>query len=161
MLNPPSLGAKLFALFLNGAQLGYRGVLFAWANDIMRADDAKRAIVISMMNAMSKLIVSFSIILRCLYLLTTLRTAIAFYIWWSLVFYNTAQSPDWYIGNIAMICTGVAMMASLFSVVMFERRDTKKLWMIEGLSIQRGTSRTSADTATAIQKEMVKTTAEV
>ena len=55
MLKPPNLGAKMFAQFLNGAQLGYRGVLFAWANDIMRKDDAKRGIVIGMMNAMSKL----------------------------------------------------------------------------------------------------------
>lgn len=54
MLNPPNLGAKMFALFINGAQLGYRGVLFSWANDLMRKDDAKRGIVLGMMNAMSK-----------------------------------------------------------------------------------------------------------
>lgn len=54
MLNPPSINAKLFALFLNGVQLGFRSVLFAWANDICRKDDAKRAIVLGFMNAMSK-----------------------------------------------------------------------------------------------------------
>jgi ACS family pantothenate transporter-like MFS transporter len=53
MLNPPSVNAKLFALFLNGVQLGFRSVLFAWANDICRKDDAKRAIVLGFMNAMS------------------------------------------------------------------------------------------------------------
>lgn len=54
MLKPPNVGAKFFALYINGANLGYRGVLFSWANDLMRNDDAKRAIVIGMMNAMSK-----------------------------------------------------------------------------------------------------------
>jgi ACS family pantothenate transporter-like MFS transporter len=54
MLNPSSVNAKLFALFLNGIQLGFRSVLFAWANDICQKDDAKRAIVIGFMNAMSK-----------------------------------------------------------------------------------------------------------
>lgn len=54
MLNPPSVNAKLFALFLNGVQLGFRNVLFAWGNDLCRKDDAKRAIVLGAMNAFSK-----------------------------------------------------------------------------------------------------------
>jgi hypothetical protein len=54
MLKPPSVNAKLFALFLNGMQLGFRNVLFAWGNDLCRKDDAKRAIVLGAMNAFSK-----------------------------------------------------------------------------------------------------------
>ncbi|KAL4786914.1 MFS general substrate transporter [Aspergillus varians] len=103
MLNPPNHSAKMFALFINGLQLGYRGVLFAWANDLMRNDDAKRGIVISMMNAMT----------------------IAFYIFWTLLFYNTEQAPMWREGSIAMIVTGVCMALSVGSVVFFERRQEK------------------------------------
>ncbi|KAF8858383.1 hypothetical protein BDZ45DRAFT_743420 [Acephala macrosclerotiorum] len=54
LLNPPRVNTKLFALFLNNVQLGFRSVLFAWANDICRKGDAKRAIVLKFMNAMSK-----------------------------------------------------------------------------------------------------------
>ncbi|ETS85871.1 hypothetical protein PFICI_03896 [Pestalotiopsis fici W106-1] len=112
MLQPPSYAAKFFALFLNGMQLGYRGVLFAWANEIMRMDDAKRAIVIAMMNAMT----------------------IAFYIWWTLVFYNTTQAPDWYMGSIAMICNGVAFALCVLLVAFMARRASRKANTIDGMT---------------------------
>ncbi|KAH8892658.1 MFS general substrate transporter [Thozetella sp. PMI_491] len=109
MLKPPNHGAKFFALYLNGIELGYRAVTFAWANEIMRMDDGKRAIVIGMMNAMT----------------------IAFYIFWTLLFYNTTQGPDWYMGNIAMICTGVAMIFSALAVRFMERRSKLQADVIE------------------------------
>ncbi|KAL2820847.1 MFS general substrate transporter [Aspergillus cavernicola] len=108
MLNPPSHSAKMFALFINGLQLGYRGVLFSWGNDLMRKDDAKRGIVIGMMNAMT----------------------IAFYIFWTLLFYNTEQAPMWREGSIAMIVTGVCMIFSVGSVVFFERRQVKNAVLV-------------------------------
>ena len=156
MLKPPSLGAKMFALFLNGVQLGYRGVLFAWANQIMRRDDAKRAIVIGMMNAMSEF---RSLLCASIFLLIPLCVAIAFYIWWSLVFFNAAQVPDWYMGSISMICTGVAMMASLFSVVWFERRDEIRRAAADGMPPQEDMPRQSDEVTW--QKEPMKTTMEV
>ncbi|PYH94564.1 MFS general substrate transporter [Aspergillus ellipticus CBS 707.79] len=132
MLKPPSISAKLFALFLNGVQLGYRGVLFAWANDIMRRDDAKRGIVISMMNAMT----------------------ITFYIFWTLLFYNTEQQPMWREGSIAMIATGICTYFSLGSVVLLERRDaTGDLTVLEGRS---NASDTDQDVEN-IQNQMGKT----
>ncbi|PVH78612.1 hypothetical protein DL98DRAFT_516622 [Cadophora sp. DSE1049] len=109
MLKPPSINAKLFALFLNGVQLGFRSVLFAWANDICRKDDAKRAIVLGFMNAMT----------------------IAFYIFWTLLFYNTAQAPMWREGSIAMIANSLAMFFSMLSVWWFVRRDNKKASLID------------------------------
>lgn len=54
MLKPPTYASKFFALYLNGIELGFRAVLFAWANEIMRMDDGKRAVIIGLMNAMSK-----------------------------------------------------------------------------------------------------------
>ncbi|PLB44207.1 MFS general substrate transporter [Aspergillus steynii IBT 23096] len=131
MLKPPSIGAKLFALFLNGIQLGYRGVLFAWANDLMRKDDAKRGIVIGMMNAMT----------------------IAFYIFWTLLFYNTDQSPMWYEGSIALIVTGVCMIFSVGSVVFFERREAKNtVVVLEGESTTVGSDQDNVVVHKAVDK---------
>lgn len=85
MLNPPNDSAKFAALILNGAQFAGQTVMFAWANDLTRHDDAKRSVVIASMNMLS----------------------VAVYMWWSIVFYNASQAPDWYEGSIAMICMGV------------------------------------------------------
>ncbi|CAG8394380.1 unnamed protein product [Penicillium salamii] len=137
MLKPPSINAKLFALFLNGVQIGYRGVLFSWANDTMRNDDAKRAIVIGMMNAISESI-RFQI-KECEQSSAGANffspIAIAFYIFWTLLFYNTEQQPMWREGSIAMIVIGICMYFSVGSVVLLERRQTQKAtYVLEGES---------------------------
>ncbi|ETN42740.1 uncharacterized protein HMPREF1541_01898 [Cyphellophora europaea CBS 101466] len=85
MLNPPSDAARFVALILNGAQFAGQTVMFAWANDLTRHDDAKRSVVLASMNMFS----------------------VAVYMWWSIIFYNATQAPDWYEGSIAMICMGV------------------------------------------------------
>lgn len=66
MPNPPSRGAKMFALFLNGCQYASQTVMFAWASDLCREDDAKRSIIIASMQ-------TFSVVV---------------YILWSSLFYN-------------------------------------------------------------------------
>ncbi|VUC26101.1 unnamed protein product [Clonostachys rosea] len=101
MLNPPTRGAKFFALFLNGCQYASQTVLFAWANSLTREDDAKRAVILGGMNSF----------------------AIAVYMFWSLVFYNTAQAPDWMEGSIAMMCMGAALFITTIGVWYMERRD--------------------------------------
>lgn len=53
MLRPPTRAAKFAALILNGFQYAGQTVMFAWANDLTRKDDAKRAIIISSMNMFS------------------------------------------------------------------------------------------------------------
>lgn len=58
--------------------------------------------------------------------------AIAFYIWWTLVFYNTAQGPDWYEGSIAMIVNGIVMIISVFVVVWFEQRQIQQTPVLQG-----------------------------
>jgi MFS transporter, ACS family, pantothenate transporter len=75
--------------------------MFAWANDLTRHDDAKRAIVIASMNMFS----------------------IAIYMWWSIVFYNATQAPDWHSGNIAMICMGVFLMIVTLATYWLQRRQ--------------------------------------
>ncbi|KJX95179.1 MFS pantothenate transporter like protein [Zymoseptoria brevis] len=81
MLRPPTPAAKFAALILNGCQFAGQTVSFAWANDLTRKDDAKRSVVLASMNMFS----------------------VAVYLWWSIVFYNTTQGPDWTEGNWAMI----------------------------------------------------------
>lgn len=49
------------------------------------------------------------------------------------MFYNTAQSPDWYEGSIAMIATGIAMFFSVLSVVYYERRDKLRETVVDGV----------------------------
>lgn len=90
MLNPPTRGAKFFALFLNGCQYASQTTMFAWANSLTRNDDAKRAVILAGMNTL----------------------AIAVYMFWSLVFYNVEQAPDWTEGSIAMICMGFALLVT-------------------------------------------------
>jgi hypothetical protein len=53
MLNPPNEAAKFAALILNGAQYSGQAVMFSWANDLTRHDDAKRAVIIASMNMVS------------------------------------------------------------------------------------------------------------
>lgn len=85
MLNPPTEAAKFAAFIINGAQYSGQAVMFAWANDLIRHDDAKRAVVISSMNMLS----------------------VAVYLWWSILFYNATQAPNWRAGSIAMLCMSV------------------------------------------------------
>jgi MFS transporter, ACS family, pantothenate transporter len=103
MIYPPSRGAKMFALFLNGCQYASQTVMFAWANDLCREDDAKRGIIIASMQTFS----------------------IAVYMFWSLLFYNATQGPMWTKGSIAMICMGVALLLNNMVIKYFERRDQK------------------------------------
>jgi MFS transporter, ACS family, pantothenate transporter len=78
--------------------------MFAWANDLTRHDDAKRSIVIASMNMFS----------------------IAIYMWWSIVFYNATQAPDWYRGNIAMICMGIFLMIVTLGTWWLQRRQERE-----------------------------------
>jgi MFS transporter, ACS family, pantothenate transporter len=139
MLNTPSVNAKLFALFLNGVQLGFRSVLFAWANDICRKDDAKCAIVLGFMNAMSKASSSPPITPFDEFI------AIAFYIFWTLCFHNTKQAPMWREGSIAMIANSLAMFLSVLSVAWFTRRDKKREALIEDLSSETASETVKVD----------------
>lgn len=104
VLNPPTYNAKLFALLLNGCQYAGQTSFFAWANDLCYADDAKRSIILAAMN-------TFSIVV---------------YMFWSIVFYNTAQSPDWRSGSIAMMCMGSALLVTTLVVHVLEKRDQEK-----------------------------------
>lgn len=90
MLDPPTRAAKFAALILNGVQFAGQTVFFAWVNDLTREDDAKRSIVIASMNLFST----------------------AVYLFWSIVFYNVTQAPDWTRGDIAMICMGVFLLGT-------------------------------------------------
>ncbi|KAL2858550.1 MFS general substrate transporter [Aspergillus pseudoustus] len=105
MLNPPTRGAKFFALFLNGFQYASQTVLFAWANTLLGEDDAKRAMILAMMNTF----------------------AIAVYMFWSLLFYSTTQGPDWREGSIAMICMGAAYFVTTLGVWYMEKRDQRSV----------------------------------
>ena len=103
MLNPPNEAGKMAALFLNGAQYAGQTVMFAWANDLLWRDDAKRSIVIASMNTL----------------------AIAVYMFWSILFYNATQGPDWREGSIAMLCMGSALFVTNGACRWFELRDRK------------------------------------
>lgn len=104
MLNPPSRGAKFFALFLNGCQYAGQTVMFAWANNLCREDDAKRGVILASMNTF----------------------AIAVYMFWSLIFYNATQAPNWREGSIAMLAMGAALFLTTLGVRYLERRDERK-----------------------------------
>ena len=95
--------AKFAALILNGFQYAGQTVFFAWANDLTRADDAKRAVIIASMNMLS----------------------IAFYMWWSIVFYNATQGPDWYRGSCAMLGMGALLMVTTLITYALQRRQEK------------------------------------
>lgn len=104
MLQPPSRGAKFFALFLNGCQYAGQTVFFAWANKLTRDDDAKRGVILGAMNMFS----------------------IAVYMFWSLLFYSAPQAPDWKEGSIAMMCMGAALLFTTAGVWYLERRDKRR-----------------------------------
>lgn len=111
MLNPPSTGAKFFALFLNGCQYASQTVLFAWANTVTRDDDAKRGIILGAMNMF----------------------AIAVYMFWSLLFYSATQAPDWRKGSIAMICMGTAFFIMTIGVWYLQKRDRERMELHDGI----------------------------
>ena len=104
MLNPPTRGAKFAALIMNGCQFAGQTVQFAWANDLMRADDAKRSVVIASMNMFS----------------------IAIYMWWSIVFYNATQAPDWRMGSWAMIAMGLFLLVTTIATYWGQRRQERQ-----------------------------------
>jgi ACS family pantothenate transporter-like MFS transporter len=104
MLDPPSRGGKFFALFLNGSQYAAQAVLFAWANDLTKDDDAKRSVILAGMNTF----------------------AIAVYMFWSLVFYNATQVPNWREGSIAMLVMGSLLFVSTLAVRYMQTRDERK-----------------------------------
>jgi MFS transporter, ACS family, pantothenate transporter len=104
MLQPPSRGAKFFALFLNGCQYAGQTVFFVWANTLLRDDDAKRSVILAAMNTFS----------------------IAVYMFWSLLFYSATQAPDWMEGSIAMICMGAGLFINTMAVWYLERRDLRR-----------------------------------
>ncbi|KAF3808301.1 Pantothenate transporter liz1 [Colletotrichum gloeosporioides] len=109
MLQPPTRGAKFFALFLNGCQYASQTVLFAWANAVTREDDAKRAVILAAMNTF----------------------AIAVYMFWSLIFYSATQGPDWMEGSIAMMCMGASLFVTTLGVWYLTRRESKTLEVVE------------------------------
>jgi len=113
MLRPPTPAAKFAALILNGFQYSGQTVMFAWANDLIRGDDAKRSIIIACMNMFS----------------------IAVYMFWSILFYNTTQAPDWYEGNWAMIAMGLFLFIVTVVTYLLQRRQERQ----EAESFRRGT----------------------
>ncbi|KAI5364755.1 Putative major facilitator superfamily, MFS transporter superfamily [Septoria linicola] len=104
MLSPPSRASKFAALILNGCQYAGQTVFFAWANDLTRQDDAKRSVVIASMNMFS----------------------VAVYLFWSLLFYNTTQAPNWYEGSCAMIAMGVFLLIMTIVCYLLQRRQEKQ-----------------------------------
>ncbi|EME43195.1 hypothetical protein DOTSEDRAFT_72543 [Dothistroma septosporum NZE10] len=104
MLSPPNRAAKFVALIMNGCQYAGQTIAFAWANDLTRKDDAKRAIVISSMNMFS----------------------VAVYLFWSLLFYNATQAPDWYEGSCAMIAMGCFLFVVTIVCCLLQRRQEKQ-----------------------------------
>lgn len=104
LVPPPTKAAKFFALFLNGCQYAGQTVFFAWANSLLREDDAKRGVILGAMNTFS----------------------IAVYMFWSLIFYNATQAPDWTEGSIAMICMGVATLAATLGNRYLQGRDSRR-----------------------------------
>lgn len=102
-LSRPARPAKFAALIMNGFQYAGQTVFFAWANDLTRADDAKRSIVLASMNMLS----------------------IAFYMWWSLIFYNATQGPDWYEGSCAMIGMGCLLLVTTMATAGLQWRQER------------------------------------
>ncbi|KAK5089025.1 hypothetical protein LTR05_003249 [Lithohypha guttulata] len=103
MLRPPTEGAKFAALILNGCQFAGQTVMFAWANDLIRSDDAKRSVIIACMNMFS----------------------IAVYMFWSILFYNVTQAPGWFKGNWAMIAMGLFLLIVTLATYMLQRRQER------------------------------------
>jgi ACS family pantothenate transporter-like MFS transporter len=111
MLSPPSDAAKFAALIMNGCQFAGQTVMFAWANDLIRRDDAKRSVVLASMNLFS----------------------VAVYLFWSILFYNATQAPDWYEGNCAMIAMGCFLFVVTLATYFLQRRQEKQ----EGMEVRR------------------------
>jgi ACS family pantothenate transporter-like MFS transporter len=111
MLAPPTRGARFAALIMNGCQFAGQTVMFAWANDLIRRDDAKRSIVIACMNMFS----------------------VAVYLFWSLLFYNATQAPRWFEGDCAMIAMGCFLLVTTLATYFLQRRQEKQ----EGLTVSR------------------------
>lgn len=122
MLGAPTRGAKFAALVLNGCQFAGQTVMFAWANDVLRSDDAQRSIVIASMNMFAQ----------------------AFYMFWSILFYNAAQAPDWFAGNIAMIVMGICLFATTMLCFYLQRRDAVLLGVVSGRSQEHDDSKEAA-----------------
>jgi len=101
MLTATTRAAKFAALVINGMQFASQAVAFAWANDVLRDDDAKRAVVLASMNMFSQV----------------------FYMFWSILFYNAEQAPNWFEGNIAMIVMGGCVFATTMACWYLQRRD--------------------------------------
>lgn len=114
MLNPPNEGAKMFALILGGCQYAGQTLFFAWANNLLRDDDAKRGFILASMNTF----------------------AIAVSMFWNILFYNTEQAPMWREGSIAMICMGVALGSCTLAVQWKVSRDTKRTGVLEDIGNQ-------------------------
>ena len=110
MLKPPGDAAKFVALIMNGCQFAGQTVMFAWANDMIRRDDAKRSIIIASMNMFS----------------------VAVYLFWSLLFYNATQAPDWYEGNCAMIAMGSFLFVITLACYLLQRRQERQEAMATG-----------------------------
>lgn len=104
MLTPPNRAAKFVALIMNGCQSAGQTIAFAWANDLTRKDDAKRAVVLSSMNMFS----------------------VAVYLFWSLLFYNATQAPDWYEGSCAMIAMGCFLFVVTIVCYILQRRQERQ-----------------------------------
>ena len=104
MLSPPTRGAKFAALIMNGCQFAGQTVQFAWANDLIRRDDAKRSVVIASMNMFS----------------------VAVYLWWSLLFYTATQAPNWFEGDCAMIAMGCFLLVTTIAVYLLQRRQERQ-----------------------------------
>ena len=101
MLSAPTRAARFAALIMNGIQYSGQTVIFAWANDLIRGDDAKRAVVLASMNMFST----------------------AVYLFWSLLFYNATQAPDWYEGDIAMMAMGGFLLLCTLGTFMLQKRQ--------------------------------------
>lgn len=104
MLRPITRAGTFVALILNGAQFAGQTVMFAWANDLTRHDDAKRSVIIASMNMFS----------------------VAVYLWWSIVFYNATQGPRWYEGDWAMIAMGLFLLVVTVGTYAGQRRQEKR-----------------------------------
>ena len=113
MLRPPTRAAKFAALIMNGFQFSGQTVMFAWANDLIRGDDAKRSVIIASMNMFS----------------------IAVYMFWSILFYNATQVPDWFEGNWAMIAMGLFLLVMTLTTYVLQRRQERH----EEASTRKGT----------------------
>ncbi|KAJ9651983.1 hypothetical protein H2198_008762 [Neophaeococcomyces mojaviensis] len=110
MLRPVTRAGRFAALILNGCQYAGQTTMFAWANDMMRGDDAKRSVVIACMNMFS----------------------IAVYMFWSILFYNATQGPDWFKGDWAMIAMGLFLLIVTIATFLLQRRQEKQEAQTDG-----------------------------